>query len=97
MTTTTAAATWPTRAGLDLIARPLEKVSGAFDQLDIRLSLLVVDGNSHRKPTLEELGALARFIELCEMDRDVIESGLDAARKALHVGAGETWEDPRAS
>src|SRR5687768_2317064 len=97
MTTTTAAATWPTQAELDPIMRRVEVASDALDDLDVkRLSPLVRDGIVHEQATLENLGALARFIELVEMDLKVMSDGVNAARAALHAGAGETWVDPRA-
>jgi N-acetylglucosamine kinase-like BadF-type ATPase len=95
MTTTTAAATWPTQAELDPVMRHMEIASGDMDELDVRLVGLTKAG-AHSAPTLQELGALVRFIELVEMDIKVMNDGLAAARAALHLGATETRVDPRA-
>jgi hypothetical protein len=93
--TTATATTWPTMAELRESASQVEKAGHLLDRLDVRLHALVKDGD-RPSATLEDVGALAQFIEMCEMDISVMKDGLEAARAALHLASGDVYEANRA-
>lgn len=93
--TTATATTWPTMAELrEEASRRLEMAAQALDEVDVRLSAIVRDEDRPRA-TAENIAALAVFIELAEMDVEVIKSGISAAQSALHLAACDTWEGSR--
>ena len=79
--------TWPTRDELDDVLQSLASAEHAYDLLSIRLHhLLEHDHNDSlpegvQAPTLEDIGALVRFVEFARVDISSFEGWVeDVAR-----------------
>jgi hypothetical protein len=72
--------TWPTADECEAALAALAAASNAVDELHLRTYKLV-DGDSLRegapRPTLADLGALGRLVELARLDASAISSDLD--------------------
>jgi hypothetical protein len=86
-----AGATWPTMAELrDDATSWIEEAARSLDELDVRFSA-IVRNEGRPEASAENIAALATFIELAEMDLEVIKTGIGAAQSALHIAAVDSW------
>jgi hypothetical protein len=88
---TTATVTWPTSAELLRVERLVVEACAALDQLAISCSRLADDLDALEEatppPTLEQLGALARFLVCVEEDVDMMRARMGGIREAHRAGA----------
>lgn len=88
--------TWPTRDELDHALQSLEVGMNEYDLISLRLHHLLDRHHDENlpegvpAPTLEDIGALARFVELARLDVGTIEGFVKTAettykRAAYHV------------
>ena len=89
--TTTTAATWPTVAELDHASKLVAEAHNALDELHLACYQLesALDGEDPTKsvPTLEQFGAVSRFIEWADQDIEGMRELLGTVRRLQHVAA----------
>ncbi|MEO6349491.1 MAG: hypothetical protein ABIP53_02480 [Candidatus Limnocylindrales bacterium] len=107
MPSSTVPLTWPTRQEIDKVLDALSKGMNEYDLLNMRLhALLRQDHDDHLPegvppPTLEDIGGLARFVELARLDIETLgrwvgEASRTYKRAAYHV-ADDGGDDARPS